>query len=392
MTSQATAIKNVLIVGAGIAGCSAAIILARQGFNITLIEKQSAWKFQSSGIFVYSNGLEAMKQVGVLDDILAAGFAIEDGKNIYLDHTGAPIVDVFYPTHSPDIPPILGIKRSEIHRVLAARLSKLGVDIRLATTINTIDQSDNESVNVQLSDGTSGRYDLVLACDGIRSQVRQMVFPDIVPRSTHFGVWRSVHERPAGLTKKIMMMGIGKRLGIMPISHDKLYIFGTVSEPDSPWFDPADWPELMRSKFSEFQGPVRPLLDEVSDKTEVLYTLVEEIVAPLPWHKGRVLLMGDAAHASTPFMGQGGAMAIEDAVVLGDLFQEHGHQSGVLNLFGQRRLPVCQFVQEASRRVGEAGAQEDPETCLKRNQVMQSGAQQHVDQFYSRLASLRQPA
>lgn len=384
-------IKHVLIVGAGIAGCSAAIVLANRGIRVTLIEKQAEWRFQSSGIFVYSNGLAALQRVGVLPDILAAGFAIDDGKNIYLDHLGNPITDVYYPTVHPAIPPILGIKRSEIHRVLAGRLGALGIDIRLATTVVKIDKNTDAGATVTLSDGSQTQYDLVLACDGIRSQVRQIAFPEIAPRSTHFGVWRSVHQRPAWLNKKYMLMGVGKRLGIMPISHDKLYIFGTISEPDSPWFDPNHWPALMREKFAEFQGPVRQFLDEVSDQTEVLYTLVEEIVAPLPWHHGSVLLMGDAAHASTPFMGQGGAMAIEDAVVLGDLLDEHGHDTRALEHFGRTRLPVCQFVQDASRRVGEAGAVEDAQSCMTRNEAMKTNAQHQVEQFYARLDELRHP-
>src|SRR5690606_36917558 len=113
------AIQNALIIGAGIAGCSAAIALAQRGVEVTLVEKQSEWRFQSSGIFVYSNGLAALRQLGVLDGILQAGFAVDDGKNIYLDHWGEPITDVYYPRGPQGEPPIVGIKRAEMHRVLA---------------------------------------------------------------------------------------------------------------------------------------------------------------------------------------------------------------------------------------------------------------------------------
>ena len=382
-------INKVLIVGAGIAGCSTAITLAELGLNVTLIEKQDQWRFQSSGIFVYSNGLRSLEKVGVLPQILEAGFAIADGKNVYLDHTGAPITNVFYPSVSPGIPPILGIKRSEIHRILAARLATLGVNIKLATTVARLNSSDPSApATVTFNDGNEEPFDLIVAADGIRSQIRQLTFPEIVPRSTHFGVWRSVHQRPAGLHDKYMQMGIGKRLGIMPISNDKLYIFGTVPEPDNPWFDPQDWPRIMREKFAEFQGPSRPFLDEVSEHSEVLYTVVEEVAAALPWHKGRVLLIGDAAHTSTPFMGQGGAMAIEDAVVLRTLLQEHQCQTSALEAFGAARYPFCRFVQDASRKVGEAGALEDAASCLARNRKMEQNAQLQVDQFYQQLEAL----
>ena len=383
---------TVLIVGAGIAGCSAAIALADRGFEVMLVEKQAEWRFQSSGIFIYGNGLEALRRVGVLPQILEAGFAIEDGRNVYLDHHGAPIVDVFYPRSSGGAAPIVGIKRAEMHRILAARLEAAGVEIRLATTVAAIDApAGGEQAAVVFSDGSARRFDLVVGADGIRSQLREAVCGPVAPRHTGFGVWRSVHERPRALVAKIMQMGIGKRLGIMPISDDRLYIFGTVSEPAGHWHPKETWPQRMRECFAEFGGPARQFLDELGADSEVLYTAVEEVQAPLPWHAGRLLLIGDAAHASTPFMGQGGAMAVEDAVVLAEMLSANGVSGATLRAFGERRFPVCRFVQDASRRVGEAGALEDAASCERRNGAMRDGAQQQVDAFYRQMDALHMP-
>jgi 2-polyprenyl-6-methoxyphenol hydroxylase-like FAD-dependent oxidoreductase len=382
--------NKVLIVGAGIAGCSAAIALADKGMHVTLVEKEAQWRFQSSGIFIYGNGLEALRSLGVLPQILDAGFGIADGRNVYLDHHGAPIVDVFYPRSHGGAVPILGIRRAEMHRILAGRLGALGVDIRLATTVAKIHSpGGRDHAEVKLSDGSTQRFDLVVGADGIRSQVREAVSGPVAPRYTGFGVWRSVHARPRTLDAKIMMMGIGKRLGIMPISDDRLYIFGTVSEPADRWYPRAQWPALMRERFAEFGGPARQFLDQLSADSEVLYTAVEEVQAPLPWHAGRVLLIGDAAHASTPFMGQGGAMAVEDAVVLARMLASDGIGEQTLKAFGERRFPMCRFVQEASRKVGEAGAVEDAASCARRNTAMQQTAQQQVDAFYRELDALR---
>ena len=378
---------DILIVGGGIAGCSAAIALSERGHRVQVVEKQEVWRFQSSGIFVYANGLVSLDRLGLLEDILATGFAIPGGKNAYFDHTGAPIVDTVYPSPDPGrIPAILGIKRAELHRVMAGRVEALGVPIRLNTTVDSLDRV------VTLSDGTQLQPDLVIGADGVRSATRAMIGIDAAPHYTGFGVWRSVHRRPADLTDKIMIMGPAKRFGIMPISDDLLYTFGTLAEPKGRHYPPETWPDEMRDKFAEFQGQARPFLDDLGAGSEVLFTAVEEIVLPLPWHRGNVVLIGDAAHASTPFMGQGGALAMQDALVLADALDKHRSPDTALAAFGDVRLPVCQFVQDVSRAVGEAGAKEIGGDLEARNAEFRSTAQGNVDRFYAKLAALNAEA
>lgn len=378
---------HVLIVGGGIAGSALAIALARDGHRVTVLEKQSRWAFQSSGIFIYSNGLVALDQIGVLPDILAAGFVVEDGENVYLDHHGDPIVDVFYPAaDNGRIPPVIGIKRAEMHRVLATRMQALGVEVRLGVSVEAIDDDPTGPVSVRCSDGTDIECDLVVGADGIRSQVRTLLLGAIEPTYTGFGVWRSIHPRPASVDSKLLMMGVGKRFGVMPISQDTLYVYATSNEPGRPFYPPETWPAQMLAKFNEFQGPARQYLDQLNADTETLYTSVEEVRLPLPWHRGRVQLIGDAAHASTPFMGQGGAMALEDAVVLADMLKKLPQTiEATLQAFGERRYPRCAFVQDVSRKVGEAGGMENDASCLVRNDRMKAGAQADVDRFYAQM-------
>ena len=389
---RSSAPLNVLIAGAGIAGCAAAIALARSGHAVRVVEKQNEWRFLSSGIFVYSNGLESLRELGVLDEIIQAGYSIPGGRNVYFDHLGARIVEVTYPPgETPGVPAILGIKRAELHRILAGRMKALGVPVELGTTITAVD-TDADEVTVHFSDGRMETADLVIGTDGIRSRMRALIGIDAEPQYTGFGVWRAVHDRPASLTEKIMLMGPGKRFGIMPISDDKLYTFGTVAEPGDVRFDPAVWPETMRKRFADFDGPARSFLDEIGPDSEVFYTAVEEVSLPLPWHRGRVLLIGDAAHASTPFMGQGGAMAMEDGVVLARLLEVCCDLDEALERFGELRAPVCTYVQSVSRAVGQAGAREDATTLADRNERMQREAQASVADFYSRLAAFRREA
>ena len=385
-------LKRVLIVGAGIAGCATAISLALRGIEVRLVEKQAEWKFQSSGIFVYSNGLACLRDLGVLPEILRAGFAVPDGRNVYYDHRGNHIVDVRYPAlDGGAIPAILGIKRADLHRVLAGRIEDLKIRCELGLTVEDLTQSEGR-VDVTLSNGERDIFDLVVGADGIRSQIRDMAGFAIEPRYTGFGVWRSVHKRPAELTDKIMMMGVGKRFGIMPISDDRLYTFGTIAEPKDRYYDPRSWADTMREKFAEFEGPARQFLDELGPESEVLFTAVEEIAMPLPWHRGRVLMIGDASHASTPFMGQGGAMAMQDAVLLGSMLDRRSPVDEMLRRFGEQRMPTCRFVQDVSRRVGELGAQEDAELLAERDTRLRQQAQADVDSFYGKLSELNAQA
>ncbi len=381
---------GVAIVGGGIAGCTLAILLAERGVAVTLIERQQRWQFHGSGIFVYSNGLAALQTIGVLPAILASGFAIPRGRNIYYDHQGVPITETFYPSvPGTALAPILGIRRAELHRILLERMQALDVQVRLASTVLSIDdQAGNDAVQLRLADGSTLQSSLVVGADGVRSQLRSMLFGAVEPVDTGFGVWRSIHRRPAHLVDKIMMMGVGKRLGIMPISDDQLYVYATTNEPGHPVYDTATLNQTMRTKFTEFGGPAQEFLDDLRNPVQAFYTVVEEVRLPLPWSRGRVALIGDAAHASTPFMGQGGAMAMEDSIVLVEMLAQGRDVAQTLVDFGRQRQPKCAFVQEASRRVGEAGGQENTSTCAARNARMREQAQADVDTFYRRLYAL----
>jgi 2-polyprenyl-6-methoxyphenol hydroxylase-like FAD-dependent oxidoreductase len=378
---------GVVIVGGGIAGCTLAILLAERGVAVTLVERQQQWQFHGSGIFVYSNGLAALQTIGVLPAILQSGFAIARGRNTYFDHLGTPITETFYPSApGTDLPPVLGIRRAELHRILLERMQALDVQVRLGSTVLAIDdQPGHEAVHVQLADGTALQASVVVGADGVRSQLRSLLFGAVEPVDTGFGVWRSIHRRPAELVDKVMMMGVGKRLGIMPISDDQLYVYATTNEPDHPVYDPATLHRTMREKFAEFGGPAREFLDDLRDPSQAFYTVVEEVRLPLPWSRGRVALIGDAAHASTPFMGQGGAMAMEDSIVLAGMLARGDDVAQTLTRFGEQRQPKCAFVQEASRRVGEAGGAESASTCATRNDRMRAHAQADVDTFYRKL-------
>jgi 2-polyprenyl-6-methoxyphenol hydroxylase-like FAD-dependent oxidoreductase len=276
------------------------------------------------------------------------------------DFAGAPLAAALVPRIAgPDVPPLVTIQRRVLHDILQAAVGRTGVRVRMATTVTAIDDSA-AGVAVRFSDGTVDRYDLVVGADGVRSAVRAMLFGVSDPIFTGYANWRVTLPKPADLTTITWMMGRGKSLGIIPIAADSLYLAGVTKEPDNPRYERADLPRLMREKFAEFGGRVPELLAQVRRPEQVVYTAIEEVTQPAPWHRGRVVLVGDAVHASTPFWAQGGSMAIEDVIVLAELIATGGSADAILPQWMARRYERAVGVQRGSLETGERGHREGP--------------------------------
>lgn len=157
----------------------------------------------------------------------------------------------------------------------------------------------------------------------------------------------------------------------MPVAQDQMYLLLVTNEPSNPWMPSDQLHRPLRERLSTFTAPqICKIRDQINDPKNVIYGPIEEVILPSPWHRGRVLLIGDAAHASSPHVSQGATMAIEDAVVLAELIGEGNTLQSTLDRFMERRYDRCKFVQDVSRQVGVDGNLEDPEACLQRNKRM----------------------
>jgi 2-polyprenyl-6-methoxyphenol hydroxylase-like FAD-dependent oxidoreductase len=225
---------------------------------------------------------------------------------------------------------------------------------------------------VVLSDGSEETYDLVVGADGIRSHVRQMVFGrQFEPQFTGHGVWRFTVRRTPDVTHQIMLYGVGVKAGVMPVSNDQMYLLLVTNEPGNPWMPAENLDRLLRERLQPFTAPVvTAIRDQIDDPSKVIYGPIEEVILPPPWFRGRVLVIGDAAHASSPHVSQGATMAIEDAIVLAELIGQNIPGDLVLEQFMARRYARCKFVQDVSRQVGVEGNVDDPVACDERNARM----------------------
>jgi len=224
---------------------------------------------------------------------------------------------------------------------LASSKTNLGV------TVETLDD-DGRKVAVTFSDGRTGSYDLVIGADGVYSQIRSMILPDAEkPQFTGQSVWRYNLPRPAELDALQAYNG-PTGVGLVPMSDDVMYMFATTPEPDNPRFPKEGLAARMRERLVNCAPAIRELAEQITDDAGVVYRPLEGMLVTGPWSKGRVVLLGDAVHATTPHLGQGAGMAVEDAIVLAEELGRHDDVEAACLSYRTRRYERCSYIVNSS--------------------------------------------
>jgi 2-polyprenyl-6-methoxyphenol hydroxylase-like FAD-dependent oxidoreductase len=354
----------VLVVGAGIGGLSAAAALAQHGVDVDVVEYKPADAPLGIGLVLPANALRGLRELGVLDDCLAAGFPFD--RNRFCDPDGSPLVDVPSRIGVGDGLPSLAMHRADLHRVLLAAVDKAGVTIAYGTTVADLLPRD-DGVHVRLTDGRVVTYALVLGFDGINSALRRHITDaaGARPRQTGYATWRVAAPRVPEIRCGTLFLGIGNKAGLNPLNREEMYLFATTREHAGTRPDPQRLHEALRQRLAGYGGPVRAVLDALAGPEGIVYSPIEEVVLPV-WYRGRVLVAGDAAHATAPQLTQGAAMAVEDAVVIARLLASGEPASAVPARFMARRRERCRYVQETSKRILLAEMATDPQSVAHR--------------------------
>jgi 2-polyprenyl-6-methoxyphenol hydroxylase-like FAD-dependent oxidoreductase len=348
------AVRKVLIVGAGIGGLGAGAALAQRGVEVDIVEIKPEPNVYGVGINQPANSLRALNALGVLDEVCAVGFEYDCTK--FHDHHGNLVVSVPSKLGGDGIPPNTGLTRRDLHNILIGAADRAGVRTRYGTTV--ADVNTNGGAEVTLSDGTEAEYDLVVGFDGINSPLRKRLFGDAHdPVYTGYGVWRVTVPRPDEVTYAALYQAPGTKAGHIPLTPELMYLLLVNAEPHHARFDRSRHVEMLRERLEPFTGLIGEIRDNLSEGDDVVYAPLSEVMLPAPWFRGRVLLCGDAAHACTPHITQGAAMALEDAVVLADELEADRPLEDTLRAFGERRYPRAKFVQDVSRGILNAEMQ-----------------------------------
>jgi 2-polyprenyl-6-methoxyphenol hydroxylase-like FAD-dependent oxidoreductase len=367
------AAQRILVIGGGFSGMSAAIECAKLGAEVDLVEIDPGWRNYGAGISLGGATLRAFRQLGILDAFLAHG-AAHDGVSLRLPH-GAQVAELPTPRLAgPDVPGGGAIMRPVLARLLADATRASGTAVRLGCTFTAIAQ-DGEGVDVAFTDGQRRRYDLVIGADGLYSKLRETLFPGAPkPRYTGQACWRAVLPRPPEIRTATLWIGPQVKPGVNPVSRTEMYLFVVEPRPINTHVAPSAFVNHVRALLADFPAPeLQAIRDGLTPDSQVVFRPLEGLLMPRPWSQGRVVLIGDTVHATTPHLASGACIGIEDALVLADELGRHARVEAALAAFEQRRWERCRMVVENSARLGEieiAGGDKEEHARLMRESLM----------------------
>ena len=346
------ALSRVLIIGGGPAGLSAAIGLRQAGVeHVEVAERTDGAAVIGSELSVSGPMLRALDQIGMAERFVEAGVAVTQVR--LLTATGGEIASIpIQPAHRPELPPTIGMTRPNLHRVLEQGARAAGAEVRMSVRPSAIRQ-DGDTAEVTFHDGGRERYELVIGADGYQSDTRRMVFPEAAePAYLGQMAWRARVPR-LDSPRLDLYHGHGRKAGYITVTEDSAYIFvlEVASEPQRVAREQL--PVRLREALGEFGGDVAAVRDSIVNPDEIHLSPLCPLILPPPWHRGRVLLIGDAAHATSPHLAYGAGLAVEDGVILGELARAHAEVGELLAEFTQRRYERCRMAVENAAQLSQ---------------------------------------
>ncbi|MCD2443272.1 FAD-dependent monooxygenase [Agromyces sp. SYSU K20354] len=336
---------HAIVIGAGIGGLATAGALRSEGHEVTVIERSEAIEPIGAGISIFANGFRALDELGLADrlrhpiDPALRTLQRTPGGDVLAELPRDPSRE-FGVLHRADL------QRALLERASGARLL-LGVGARVEGACGAVvaSRAGGEDAGELLSG------DLVVIADGIRSRNRATVTAEPGVRYSGYTAWRAVTRHPVDLSDAAgETWGFRERFGIAPLPDGRVYWFAVASLPEATRFD-DEFAEVRR-RFEEWHAPIPALLD-ATHPASVLRHDIHDLARPLPtFVRGRCVLVGDAAHAMTPDLGQGGGQALEDAATLGNLVGDGADLDAALAAYDALRRPRTQSIARRARSMG----------------------------------------
>jgi len=361
---QSSATKKAIIIGGGIGGVTAAIALQRAGIDVTVFERADVLLEVGSGLPLWPGALRGIKKLGLTSVLEALGPSIGAGN--ITTWRGEVLADLSTAKRLQRLDTINAV----VHRaeLLALLLEALGEDkVQLATTCVGFTQ-DAGGVEVQFADGRAVHGDLLIGADGIHSVIRAQMFGPAIPKYMGYTAWRGVASI-ARTDLASWTWGKGYQFGIFPMSRNRVYWFAQRNTPEGEQDKAGGRKRELLELFHDWHDPI-PVVIEATDDAHILRNDIYQTKPLHHWSRGRVTLLGDAAHAMTPNLGQGACQAIEDAVVLGDCLKAEPNVAAALSVYEKRRITRTKRVTWLSALMGPAVQMRNPVVAGVRNALV----------------------
>jgi 2-polyprenyl-6-methoxyphenol hydroxylase-like FAD-dependent oxidoreductase len=347
-------ISNALIIGGGIGGMAAAISLAKRGVSVELIDIDPEWRVYGAGITITGPTLRAYRHLDMVDDIAQKG-AITNGSRIFR-FDGLHLQDLDEPLIEADLPATGGILRPVLHQLMRDQVEALPIKTRLGLTVTALENREG-GVAACFSDGSTSDYDLVIGADSIQSVVRKLAFPYMQePERTGQGCWRISMQRPPEFERGEFYFGHHRNIaGITRCGAESVYLWMlTPHEHRETHFDDEELFTTMKANLADFGGNAGWIRDNMQRSDWINYRPLEAKIQPRPWSQGRIVLVGDSVHATTPHLASGAGMAVESAIVLAQELETAMSVEAGLAAYEERRFERCRDIVESSIAIGNA--------------------------------------
>ncbi len=356
--------KDISIIGAGIGGLTMGLILKQSGYPFNIYERASEIKPVGAGIVMANNAMQVFKKMGIHHKIENAGnrisvMKITDERLRQISAIHLSRFEEKYGVHN------VAIHRADLQRILA---EEIGYEhIQLSKSLIEITQ--NEKYILSFEDGISAQTDIIIGADGIKSKVRKELFPEGTIRETGQFCWRGVCDNLLVETysnEAYECWGKGKRFGFVKINSKQVYWYAVINESLLKQKE-----ETLEDLFKEFHPSIREII-RITPKTSIHESSIIDLKPIHQWANKNACLMGDAAHATTPNMGQGACQAIEDAYVIGQLLSDGMSETDAFKMYQKLRISKAHSIVNNSRILGKISQMENAFGRSIRNRIFKN--------------------
>ena len=357
---------NLSIVGAGIGGLTAGLALFKKGFNVEVFEAAKELKPVGAGIILAPNATKIFQELGLYDQILAAGNKITN--IIITDNMLKQVIkNDLKEYESTTGNSAIAISRSDLQKILLTQFSN--DKINLNKKVSTYHQTAEKKIALTFADNTCLYTDILIGADGIHSSIRKKMFPNLKLRNAHQWCYRGMcnYQLPTESSKSLFeLWGAGTRFGFVQVNNSQVYWYA-LSNKEIIY--PGTKIHAIKNLFKTFHPLVKEILN-ATEEVNVIEGIIQDIKKSGTWFIDNVCLIGDAAHATTPNLGQGACQAIEDAYVLAMLFSKYDNVQECFSKFYQLRKSKVDFVVKTSWNLGKIAQLNSPFVCKVRNTLL----------------------